>query len=214
MAQRRVQLSSQPRSWTRHPITASPVVIYADETGWREDGANGYVCRLSAPPPSATSCGGVGAKRWWTKRWAMLGLRSIGQRFRAPPSHHYDGPKQRCWSPSCCGTILFDHDANNCVDPKDARTGPILISGSPGQLYVAAKACNSCTSRWAKACCPDCCPWDAEAAEAHLRQPFRCLTAVGGAFGKAADSAHRVPDLGSKRLFVFVIRTGRRQADN
>ena len=25
---------------------------------------------LSAPPPSATSCGGVGARRWWTKRWA------------------------------------------------------------------------------------------------------------------------------------------------
>ena len=27
-------------------------------------------CGLSAPPPSVTSCGGVGARRWWTKRWA------------------------------------------------------------------------------------------------------------------------------------------------
>ena len=49
-------------------IRASPVV-HADETGWREDGANGYVW-TSAPPPNATSCGGVGARRWWTKRWA------------------------------------------------------------------------------------------------------------------------------------------------
>ena len=31
-------------------------------------------CGLSAPPPNATSCGGVGARRWWTKRWASPGV--------------------------------------------------------------------------------------------------------------------------------------------
>ena len=58
-------------------IRASPVV-HADETGWRQNGNNGYVCEpltnhfqhshRTLLPANATSCGGVGARRWWTKR--------------------------------------------------------------------------------------------------------------------------------------------------
>ena len=58
-------------------IRASPVV-HADETGWRQNGNNGYVCEpltnhfqhphRTLLPANATSCGGVGARRWWTRR--------------------------------------------------------------------------------------------------------------------------------------------------
>ena len=64
-------------------IRASPVV-HADETGWREDGANGYVWTISTPTERYFLR--RGPRRWWTKRWATV-LRSIGQRFlrRLPP---------------------------------------------------------------------------------------------------------------------------------
>ena len=48
-------------------IRRSPVV-HADETGWRENGVNGYVWTFSTPA-SGTSCGGAGAGKWWTRRW-------------------------------------------------------------------------------------------------------------------------------------------------
>ena len=53
-------------------IRASPVV-HADETGWRQNGNNGYVWTFQHPhrtllPANTTSCGGVGAKQSWTRR--------------------------------------------------------------------------------------------------------------------------------------------------
>ena len=48
-------------------IRASPVVC-ADETGWREDGDNGYVWTFSTPT-DAISCGATGAKQWWKRLW-------------------------------------------------------------------------------------------------------------------------------------------------
>ena len=54
-------------------IRASPVV-HADETGPTQPAGvrmgTTVTSGLSAPPPSATSCGGVGAKQSWTRRWA------------------------------------------------------------------------------------------------------------------------------------------------
>ena len=72
------------------PIRASPVV-HADETGWRQSGANGYVWTFSTPTEryflrtllpaagSGQSGGGRSAERCF--------LRSIGQRLlrRLPP---------------------------------------------------------------------------------------------------------------------------------
>ena len=50
-------------------------------------------CGLSAPPPNATSpvqargrlCGGVGARRWWTKRWASRS-REYWSAISTPPT--------------------------------------------------------------------------------------------------------------------------------
>ena len=48
-------------------IRGSPVV-HADETGGREDDTTS-TCGPSAPPASATSCAGAGAKPWWMRSW-------------------------------------------------------------------------------------------------------------------------------------------------
>ncbi len=47
-------------------IRASPVV-HADETGWRQHGANGYVWTFSTPT-ERYFLRRVGARRWWTRR--------------------------------------------------------------------------------------------------------------------------------------------------
>ena len=57
-------------------------------------------CGLSAPPPNATSCGGVGARRWWTKRWASRSP-EYWSAISTPPTTimHLSGA-----GPTCCGT--------------------------------------------------------------------------------------------------------------
>ena len=47
-------------------IRASPVVTPTKPAGVKM--GTTVTSGLSAPPPSATSCGGVGARRWWTRR--------------------------------------------------------------------------------------------------------------------------------------------------
>ena len=93
--------------------------VHADETGWRQGKQRLRVRALdqslSAPPPSATSCGGVGARRWWTKRWARHS-RSTGQRFlrclpplRWPQAAVLGAPAAghaTTWWPSSQGTSL------------------------------------------------------------------------------------------------------------
>ena len=83
-------------------IRASPVV-HADETGWRQSGANGYVWTFSIP-----------TERYFLRRGrgktvvdealsdAFFGV--LVSDFYAA-YHHYDGPKQRCWA-HLCGTSL------------------------------------------------------------------------------------------------------------
>ena len=81
-------------------IRASPVV-HADETGWRQNGANGS--GLSAPPPNATSCEryflrGVGAGGGG--RSAVI-LRSTGA-IATPPLRSVLGPVLRKSRDSLC----------------------------------------------------------------------------------------------------------------
>ena len=74
-------------------IRGSPVV-HADETGWREDGDNGYLWTSSTP-----------GERYFLRRGRdkavvdeVLGAEFAGvlvSDFYAA-YHHYDGPKQRC----------------------------------------------------------------------------------------------------------------------
>ena len=76
-------------------IRGSPVV-HADETGWREDGANGYVWTFSTP-----------TERYFLRRGRGKAVvdEALGESFSGvlvsdfyAAYHHYDGPKQRCWA--------------------------------------------------------------------------------------------------------------------
>ena len=76
-------------------IRGSPVV-HADETGWREDGHNGYVWTFSTP-----------TQRYFLRRGRGKTVvdEVLGDEFAGvlvsdfyAAYHHYDGPKQRCWA--------------------------------------------------------------------------------------------------------------------
>ena len=75
-------------------VRASPVV-HADETGWRQDGNNGYVWTFSTP-----------THRYFLRRGRGKAVvdEVLGEGFAGvlvsdfyAAYHHYDGPKQRCW---------------------------------------------------------------------------------------------------------------------
>ena len=76
-------------------IRASPVV-HADETGWLQSGANGYVWTFSIP-----------TERYFLRRGRGKAVvdEALGESFSGvlvsdcyAAYHHYDGPKQRCWA--------------------------------------------------------------------------------------------------------------------
>ena len=58
---------------------------------------------LSAPPPSATSCGGVGAKQSWTRRWAILSP-ACWSAISMPPATITMTLSSGA-GPTCCGTF-------------------------------------------------------------------------------------------------------------
>jgi len=76
-------------------VRGSPVV-HADETGWREDGVNGYIWSFSTP-----------AVRYYMYRHSRAGAVAkevLGEEFYGAlvtdfyaAYNFYDGPKQRCW---------------------------------------------------------------------------------------------------------------------
>ena len=79
----------------RERIRGSPVV-HADETGWRENGVNGYVWTFSTP-----------TERYFLRRGRNKEVvdEALGEDFAGAlvsdfyaAYHHYDGPKQRCWA--------------------------------------------------------------------------------------------------------------------
>ena len=79
----------------RERIRGSPVV-HADETGWRENGVNGYVWTFSTP-----------TERYFLRRGRNKEVvdEALGEDFAGAlvsdfyaACHHYDGPKQRCWA--------------------------------------------------------------------------------------------------------------------
>ena len=118
-------------------IRASPVV-HADETGWRQSGANGYVWTFSTPteryflrtllPAAGSGQGGGGRSA------ERLFLRSIGQRLlrRLPPL--------RWPQATVLGPLLRDIHDQRTRYPKDAALA--RWAAAVHQLYVAAKACN------------------------------------------------------------------------
>ena len=121
-------------------IRASPVV-HADETGWRQNGNNGYVCEpltnhfqhphRALLPPAGSGQGGGG-------RSAGRGiLRSTGSGVLVSDFyaayHHYDGPKQRCWA-----HLLRDIHDLRALYLKDAPLA--RWAAAVQRLYEEAKA--------------------------------------------------------------------------
>ena len=81
-------------------IRGSPVV-HADETGWREDGQNGYVWTFSTP-----------TQRYFLRRGRGKGVvdEVLGEEFAGvlvsdfyAAYHHYDGPKATLLGPPAAG---------------------------------------------------------------------------------------------------------------
>lgn len=97
------QVQAAPRTQAaveqlRQAIRASPI-LHADETGWREDGVNGYLWSFATA--------GAAAVRYYTfdpSRGQIVPRRVLGHAFRGhlvsdfyAGYHAYAGPHQRCW---------------------------------------------------------------------------------------------------------------------
>ena len=110
-------------------IRASPVV-HADETGWRQDGANGYVWTFSTP-----------TERYFLRRGRNKEVvdEVLGDDFSGvlvsdfyAAYHHYPGPKQRCWA-----HLLRDIHDLKALYPKDTRL--LRWSAAVHNIYTEAK---------------------------------------------------------------------------
>ena len=110
-------------------IRGSPVV-HADETGWRQDGANGYVWTFSTP-----------TDRYFVRRGRGKGVvdEVLGESFSGvlvsdfyAAYNHYPGLKQRCWA-----HLLRDIRELEALYPQDA--GLARWARSVRRLYVRAK---------------------------------------------------------------------------
>ena len=114
-------------------IRASPVV-HADETGWGVRTDTTATCGLSAPPTRATSCGGVGAKPWWTRRWAILSP-ECWSAISTLPTTIMMAPNNGA-GPTCCGTSTTCAPAT--LMTRHWHSGPM-----PSTNFTArAKACT------------------------------------------------------------------------
>ena len=107
-------------------IRASPVV-QADETGWRQDGANGYVWTFSTP-----------TERYFLRRGRDKGV--VDESFSGvlvsdfyAAYHHYPGLKQRCWA-----HLLRDIHDLRVLYPDDAKLAQ--WAAAIHKLYAKAKA--------------------------------------------------------------------------
>ena len=113
-------------------VRASPVV-HADETGWRQSGANGYVWTFSAP-----------TERYFLRRGRGKTVvdEALSDAFSGvlvsdfyAAYHHYDSPKQRCWA-----HLLRDiHDLRTLYpDAAPLARWADAVHG----IYDRAKACT------------------------------------------------------------------------
>jgi len=114
----------------RERVRASPVVN-ADETGWRENGRNGYVWTFSTP-----------TERYFTRgtREKEMVDRVLGDTFSGvlvsdfyAAYNHYDGLKQRCWA-----HLRLDIHELREFYPDDASVQ--TWAKELGDLYATAKA--------------------------------------------------------------------------
>ena len=118
-------------------VRGSPVV-HADETGWREDGVNGYVWTFSTP-----------TDRYFVRRGRGKAVVNevLGESFGGvlvsdfyAAYNHYPGLKQRCWV-----HLLRDIHELEALYPEN--TGLAQWSGAVRQLYDRAKECAADAAR-------------------------------------------------------------------
>ncbi len=111
-------------------IRASPVV-QADETGWRQDGTNGYVWTFSTP-----------TERYFLRRGRHKEVvdEVLDESFSGvlvsdfyAAYNHYPGLKQRCWA-----HLLRDIHHLKALYPDDAKLA--RWAGAVHKLYAEAKA--------------------------------------------------------------------------
>ena len=128
--QRVAHKAQAPLTGILERIRGSPVV-HADETGWREDGHNGYVWTFSTP-----------TLRYFLRRGRGKAVvdEVLGEEFAGAlvsdfyaAYHHYDGPKQRCWS-----HLLRDIHDLRTLYPDDAPLA--RWADAVHQLYRQATA--------------------------------------------------------------------------
>ena len=96
----RVRKASEGELEALRAAMQASAVVYADETGWREDGQNGYIWGFSVPGPDAIRYYHYNHSR---SRWVVKGM--LGGKFRGVlvsdflgSYNIYDGPHQRCWA--------------------------------------------------------------------------------------------------------------------
>jgi transposase len=98
----RVSAASQEELQSLYDAARASAVVHADETGWREDGQNGYIWTLSVPGPEPIRLFHYNPSR---SRFVVKGLLgSLDHRFQGVlcsdflgSYNIYDGPHQRCW---------------------------------------------------------------------------------------------------------------------
>ena len=119
-------------------IRASPVV-HADETGWRQNGNNGYVWTFSTPTERYFPCSSQGQALRRGRGKAVVD-EALSESFSGvlvsdfyAAYHHYDGPKQRCWA-----HLLRDIHDLRALYLKDAPLA--RWAAAVHRLYEEAKA--------------------------------------------------------------------------
>lgn len=115
----------------RAQIRASPGV-HGDETGWRENGRNGYVWTFCTPTAVLFLFG---------RRTKEMVDEALGETFDGVLSsdfyaayHHYEGPKQRCWA-----HLLREIHALRVAQPTAEALG--VWAAAVHALYTEAVAC-------------------------------------------------------------------------
>ena len=106
-------------------------VVQADETGWRQDGKNGYVWTFS-----------TSTERYFLRRGRDKGVvdEALGESFSGvlvsdfyAAYNHYPGPKQRCWA-----HLLRDIHDLKALYPEDAKLA--RWAAAVHNLYAQAKS--------------------------------------------------------------------------
>ena len=106
-------------------------MVQADETGWRQDGVNGYVWTFSTP-----------TERYFLRRGRHKAVvdEVLDESFSGvlvsdfyAAYNHYPGPKQRCWA-----HLLRDIHDLTALYPEDAKLA--RWAGAIHKLYAGAKA--------------------------------------------------------------------------